>query len=397
MKLSRFLKAVILSLGTVLTASAQDVLITQEGNAHKVYEIEIGGSSIFYKLENTPEATIQKMDKSQVLMIKYQDGRKVIMGEEEKEGKATFSSQKSTDNQPTPLSEEMRKKNEEWIKQYNASAMPTLKKEDKPKQADMLHCTMGFKKESILFTDDLEVQIQSGIWTYKNSGAPKNFILYSEDGTSDWDPTILITLKNVSDRTLFIDMGNSFITRNGKSEPLYVPSSTTTSSSKSGGVGVNLGAVADVLGVGGVVGTLANGVNVGGGTTSGTSTVTYSQRVIAIPPKSTKQLDYMSFFKIGETTAFFEAKKLNKYSHSIHSRKNIKRGESQQWGEEDSPFQLSFFFTYSFEESCKTNQTIHTQLYLKEILGCKSLSFDMFNCPQENIIAFGTWNKKEKK
>lgn len=133
-------------------------------------------------------------------------------------------------------------------------------------------------------------------------------------------------------------MGNSFITRNGKSEPLYIPSSTTTSSSKSGGVGVNLGAVADVLGVGGVVGTLANGVNVGGGTTSGTSTVTYSQRIIAIPPKSTKQLDYMSFFKIGESTAFFEAKKLDKYTHKIYSRKNIKRGENQQWKEEDSPF-----------------------------------------------------------
>ena len=394
MKFSRFFQTITLSLGTALTVSAQDVLITQEGNAYKVYEIEIGGSSIFYKLENTPEATIQKMDKSQILMIKYQDGRKVIMGEEEIQ---TPSSETSTNNQPSPLSEEMRKKNKEWIKLYNESAMPTLKKEAKPKQAIFLHCTMKFKEISIMFTNDLEVLIQSGRWEYKNSGTPKKFTLYSENGTNTYDPTILITLKNVSDRTLFIDMGNSFITRNGNSEPLYVPSSTTTSSSKSGGAGVNLGAVADALGVGGVVGTLASGVNVGGGTTSGTSTVTYSQRVIAIPPKSTKQLDYMSFFKIGETTAFFDAEKVDKYSHLISSRKNIKRGESQQWGEDDSPVQLSFFFTYSFEENCKANQTVNIQLYLKEILGCGSLAYDQFNCPQENIIAFGTWNRKEKK
>ena len=105
----------------------------------------------------------------------------------------------------------------------------------------------------------------------------------------------------------------------------------------------------------------------------------------------------MSFFKIGETTAFFDAEKVDKYSHLISSRKNIKRGESQQWGEDDSPVQLSFFFTYSFEENCKANQTVNIQLYLKEILGCGSLAYDQFNCPQENIIAFGTWNRKEKK
>ena len=59
MKLSMIFKVAVLSLGSVSTVSAQDVLVTQQGDVHKVYEIEIGGSSIFYKLENTPNATMR--------------------------------------------------------------------------------------------------------------------------------------------------------------------------------------------------------------------------------------------------------------------------------------------------------------------------------------------------
>ena len=77
------------------------------------------------------------------------------------------------------------------------------------------------------------------------------------------------------------------------------------------------------LGVGGTLGTLANGVNVGGGTTHGTLTSTFSQRVVAIPPMSVIELapkyfvnrkrkglytsqQYLAFFKLYHLLFFRE-------------------------------------------------------------------------------------------
>ena len=97
-------------------------------------------------------------------------------------------------------------------------------------------------------------------------------------------------MKNKTSRILYVDLGTTFFIRLGETICFYTPSSTTTSHGKSGGAGVNLGAVTGALGIGGVAGNLANGVNVGGGTTSSTTSTTYSQRIVAVPPMSSIEL-----------------------------------------------------------------------------------------------------------
>ena len=94
-------------------------------------------------------------------------------------------------------------------------------------------------------------------------------------------PALQFTFINKSNRTIYLDLGNTFYTSAGKSVCYFTPTSTTTTSSSSKGGSVNLGTIADALGVGGIAGTLANGVNVGGGSTNGTSTTTYAQRIIS--------------------------------------------------------------------------------------------------------------------
>lgn len=144
--------------------------------------------------------------------------------------------------------------------------------------------------------EDIEIITVTGNFFKAKSKDAYTFTPYQYD----YSPAIQFKIKNKSTRTIYLDLGNTFYTMLGQPVCYYVPTSTTTSSSSSSGGSVNLGAVAGAAGIGGTLGTLAGGVNVGGGTTSGTSSTTFSQRVIAIPPMSTKALEPQSMYGLVE-------------------------------------------------------------------------------------------------
>lgn len=94
---------------------------------------------------------------------------------------------------------------------------------------------------------------------------------------------------------MIIDQTKSFfVNSDGKSVSYYDPTVRTTSktdlSSSTSGASVNLGAVAGAFGIGGTLGTLASGVNVGGSGTSGQSitNTTYiaDQPQVSLAPNS---------------------------------------------------------------------------------------------------------------
>lgn len=112
--------------------------------------------------------------------------------------------------------------------------------------------------------------------------------------TIDDDGVLNVLVKNLTEQILTIDKTKSFfVNTTGDSSPLYDAtvrtSSTTDFSSGTKGMSVNLGSVAGALGVGGAVGTLLKGVNVGGSNTSGLSTTnttyTVNQPIVKIGPK----------------------------------------------------------------------------------------------------------------
>lgn len=59
------------------SAQAQDVVITKEGDALKVYGLEVSPSAVFYRESQDENAPIVRKNKSDLLMIKYSDGRKL--------------------------------------------------------------------------------------------------------------------------------------------------------------------------------------------------------------------------------------------------------------------------------------------------------------------------------
>lgn len=384
MKALRILSiAASLSLGFAL--HAQDVLITQEGDAHKVYEIEIGGSSIFYKLENTPEAAIQKINKSQVLMIKYQDGRKVIMGEEEKEKEKVAQNEQQEQSMSLTLNEtlEIAALNAKFVEEYNQRKVE-FTEEPKDKRAKMLFCTFGLKKDTRLQDKNVKISIQAGD-CYISSA--KDSPTFKQDGTS-YNPCIQVIVGNISTKTVYVDLGNSFFIRNGEATPYYIPSATSTVSGTSGGASVNLGNVANVLGIGGVVGTLASGVNVGGGKSSSSSTVTYAQRVVAIPPKSEIKLEFQRYFLPDSKCWKFRTVYYNKVSQTIRveSPFKINRGEVLTYTEEDKTLSYGVRIAYAFDESCQQTNSLYADMYLKEILGGKRYSGGTTNWIDEDCL-----------
>lgn len=103
--------------------------------------------------------------------------------------------------------------------------------------------------------------------------------------SSEGDLTAIVY--NRTDEIMTIDQTLSFfVNSTGKSTSYYDPTVRTTAttdiSSRTKGATVNLGAVAGALGVGGVVGQIANGINVGGSGTSGQS-VTNTTYVADLP------------------------------------------------------------------------------------------------------------------
>ena len=96
------------------------------------------------------------------------------------------------------------------------------------------------------------------------------------------DGNILVT--NKTDDYLIIDRAKSFLLDGYGSHTLFDNSTVTQSHSSTGGGAINLGAVASSLGVGGPVGTLASGINLGNAATNTTTITTQDQRFVLVPP-----------------------------------------------------------------------------------------------------------------
>lgn len=98
-------------------------------------------------------------------------------------------------------------------------------------------------------------------------------VAYSISG----DGELTAIVYNRTSEIMVIDQTKSFfVNSDGTSTSYYDPTvrttSTTTTSSSTTGASLNLGALAGAFGIGGALGTLASGINVGGAGTDGVST-----------------------------------------------------------------------------------------------------------------------------
>lgn len=81
--MKRLFAVVILLALSITAAMAQDLIVKQDGETIKAYRTDVGKTAVYYRLEDNEETPILSIPKADVLIIKMQDGTKIVMDEEE--------------------------------------------------------------------------------------------------------------------------------------------------------------------------------------------------------------------------------------------------------------------------------------------------------------------------
>ncbi len=372
-----------------MPAVAQDKIITKDGDVLQGWNVEVSDKYVFYNTENKTDADIKRMEKDKVLMVKRQDGSTLNLYEDaQPAAKQAPAAAEPAGEGPvmvkvTDLDDAARKANEEALAQVNAEITYQPEEGEDDKDAKWALLSWGVKDGSVLDDGNIRISFVRGVM-YSVKNKPDGFrVLHDYFVDKHNSPAIAVRVENKSDRTVYVDLGNSFFVRMGQSYCYYVPSSTTSSSSSSSGAGVNLGSVAGALNIGGVVGQLAGGVNVGGGNTNGGSTTTYAQRVISIPPKASYDLSAMPMFP--RKNAFDIIPGLSFYSdirltgdyglHIDYKKGALNPGSLYKYAADNSPVNMSAIVAYSFSENCTSERVMSANLYLKDVMGVDYRNF----------------------
>lgn len=257
---------------------AQDVIVKKDGNTILVKVLEISEDCLKYKKFSNLDGPTYLISMDNLLSVNYENGEKDVFSNN------TIKPYK--DELPlTVWNEQDEKENAQYLESFNNHPYTYIGKVDK-KKAKWQYCIVKMHDDSKCKDANLEVGYSIRTTYYEKFNGRK--VLDSE---------IYFTLKNVSDKIVYVDLANSFFRRGSVSSAFFANSSTTVTNGSQIGASVNAGVVADAVGIGGVVGDIANGVNVGGCKSSSSSVTIYEQRVIAIAPFSEYKLPECVFYQ----------------------------------------------------------------------------------------------------
>lgn len=377
---------------------AQDVIVKKDGTTILSKVLEVNPADIKYKKfsnQNGPTYTIMK---AEVMSINYESGDKDVF----------------TDSQPAPQQEpanggfgvnpNLEADNLKLVQQFNQRELVYNGKQDK--KANDFIGVLGLKDGSILETPELKVDFVIKRFIANLNEQNCKFAELGEKSNYGINRLLLenmvlvVTLTNKTNRSIYIDQGNSFVMHYKRgATPFYIPKSSTTGASSSDGSSVGFG--------GGHI-----GISMGGSTTESSSTTVYSQRIVTIPPKGTLSLDPQdigrSFHRYGllkpnESMAipwaiqcylpFFLGKGFveEKDKYYGFEFEKLKIGESIDVPmQNDLPF--SVHLTYSFDEQQKATQSMRQDFYLRKLVGADDtgtsdrIDFEGFDLSQKPLL-----------
>ena len=200
----------------------------------------------------------------------------------------------------------------------------------------------------------------------------------------------IIEITNKTNQTIYIDKGNSFrMEADGSYRTYYNTQQITTNQGSGSGAGVNLGAVTNALGIGGVVNTLAGGMNVGGGSQSSVTTTHTDERIIVVPPHAKVQLSKDEAVPVKTSSFSLDQYKMLSFAEdfcNLESIPGLKRGEFRQFTEDDSPMSKRYMLTYALDADFRTIKQLDFKLFVKDAVGIKFLPFSSYEKLKEKYI-----------
>ena len=309
-----------------LNVSAQDVIVKKDGSTVVCRIVEVKPIEITYKKWSDLKGPNYIMDISLASVLNYEDGRKVVLSEQ--------SQTKPTEGKPSINMATPDSRNYQLINSYNTihDVQPSYKKTNSSTKNAC--CIMGIDNNSIISANDFE------LYMYRSS---------------TWTASFKIMLHNKSNHIIYVDLGNSFkIKRNGKFSMYYDNSQTTVTEGIGSSVGLQVGSVASVLGIGGVLGTIASGLSLGSGNSTTTSTTYTHQRIIAIPPGGIHELE----------TVYYED--IMKWAYN---KGEILKGVKNTYNANNSRVTAQIIVSYSDYETFDKISMLNAKLYVREIIG----------------------------
>lgn len=306
----------LLSSNTIIAQdSPTDVIITQSGDPIKAYNIEISSKTVFYQLSLDADAPVMKINKDEVLLIKYSNGEKWIPDEAVP---GTSAPQPTVQSQSYSYKDDTA--NSLAFDKANPQKVEYIGKLD-DKEATEILLLYAPTSSSILADQNLEITVKS-----RRTSAD----LRSLD--------IDIILTNRSNKILYVDLGNTYLIQDGESLIYYTPGSVSSSNTSMTGTSVGLGTI-----------------SIGTGNAATTTETKINQRILQIPPGVSKILiggGFKDFGKVKQTGLDFgRAGGYLNLSLKRSKDKKLKNGDiSTDFAGVNFP-SVTVMTSYSFDES----------------------------------------------
>ena len=203
-------------------------------------------------------------------------------------------------------------------------------------------------------------------------------------------PKIVITIRNKTERVVYVDLQQSFIIINEELYPLYLPTSEVQSQSSTSITGVNLGLV-----------------GVGSAGTTSTAKITHAERFIQIPGETKKSIDirltkWEKSFALNNVDGQFEYKPAGwngeknpnsiAYSFECHDliQYFVNVGEAKTYEFDDNPLTLDMRICYSFNDNMTPNFVNRSVYYTKYAVGTERSKGGLLDVPHERESAIKT-------
>lgn len=177
-----------------------------------------------------------------------------------------------------------------------------------------------------------------------------------------FQPHLVITVNNKTERTIFIDLQNSFLVVNGESFPMFTNTTNVSTQGSTSLTGVNLGLV-----------------GVGAANSEFNTKMTHEQRIISVPEESKKAVDLPLVTKWGVSwklnnvngslAIFPKGTNCNHWDYFIIYQDFINKGQVLNYEADDSPLTIDVRMCYSFTEDLATTFVNKSQFSAIHIVG----------------------------
>lgn len=305
---------------------AQDILITDDGENIKAWDVDISSKKVYYKTAAGKEAPVKSIAKEKVLLLKKADGTKVRINHDSDaldKDSAPQNVNKHPNITPVPDASDA-EANKKSILKFNTSDI-IMDKKQKNSKASWLLGIFHMSPESKVTDKNVEISYKShiedisGLWLgYRNE--------------------IGISVHNKTDKTIYIYLGNTFFMRHGVSKALTYSSAAQSTA----------------------------------GGNDGSRTTGFSQGVLAVPANSTVDLGQYELFPIEGQNPFplnivFIGKEA--YLNLLPLEQYVKKYESRELNPSDTTIDIGFKLTYSFSEDNTQLYHLDSNLYLSKLIG----------------------------